>query len=56
MLREVYVKYDDLIVRKELLPAHRVEYALLMGEHYRLLLWFVLFSGLISRIVGIEKA
>ncbi len=56
MLRAIYVKYDDLIVRKELLPAHRVEYALLMGEHYRLLLWFVLFSGLISRIVGIEKA
>lgn len=56
MLREVYAKYDDLIVRKELLPAHRVEYSLLMGEHYRLLLWFVLLSGLISRIVGIEKA
>ena len=56
MLREVYAKYDDLIVRKELLPAHRVEYTLLMGGHYRLLLWFVLFSGLISRIVGFEKA
>lgn len=56
MLRDVYSKYDHLIMRKELLPAHRIEYSLLMAGHFRLLLWFVLFSGYVSKLAGIEKA
>lgn len=55
MLRDVYSKYDHLITRKELLPAHRIEYSLLMGGHFRLLLWFVLISGQVSKLAGIEK-
>lgn len=56
MLRDVYSKYDHLITRKELLPVHRIEYSLLMGGYFRLLLWFVLFSGYVSKLAGIEKA
>ena len=55
MLRDVYSKYDHLITRKELLLAHRIEYSLLMGGHFRLLLWFVLVSGQVSKLVGLEK-